>query len=218
MAKIRIILVDDHHIVRDGIKALISGAAEIEIIGEASSGHELFEIMKNRATDVVVMDISMPDMSGIELTRIITQDYRPTKVLILSMYKSEDYISNSIKAGAKGYLPKNTTRRELIEAIKAVHSGEEYFSDEVSKIIMKSYYRQTKHTDESEKKEVNLTKRELEILKLFAEGYINKEIAEKLYISIRTVESHKNHIMQKLEMKTTVDLVKYAIKKGIISI
>ena len=219
MKKLKIILVDDHHLVRDGIKSLLSHTADIEIVGEASDGTELFEKLPSLKPDIVIMDISLPGKSGIEITRQICQEYPEIRVLMLSMYNSEDFIFNSIKAGAKGYLPKNTTRNELLEAIYAIESGEEYFSESISKIMVKSYVKRA--TDE-EKTPVKpgeiLTSRELEILKLYAEGFINKEIGDKLDISIRTVETHKNHIMRKLELKSTVEMVKFAIKNKIVDL
>ncbi|MBT7995434.1 MAG: response regulator transcription factor [Bacteroidetes bacterium] len=219
MSIIKIILVDDHHIVRDGIKSLLTGAANIEVIGEASDGYELFNLLKKMQPNIVILDLSLPRLSGIEIIKTLTHEYDDIKVLVLSMYTSEDFIFNSIKSGAKGYLPKNTTRKELLEAIYKLHQNEEYFSDPISNIILKSYIKKAKTGYSfTDKKEENLSARELEILKLFAEGFSNKEIAEQLSISIRTVESHKNHIMQKLELKSTVDLVKFAIKNKIIEI
>jgi len=219
MDKIKIILVDDHQIVRDGIKALLESIDNIEVIGEASSAKEFFEIIKSYNPDILITDIAMSEISGIELTKMINENEntKQIKVLILSMYTNEDFIFNAIKAGAKGYLPKNTNRNELYEAIKTIYRGEEYFSESISNVILKSYIRKAKLQEQSEKKDT-LSSRETEILKLFAQGLSNQEIADKLFISIRTVESHKNHIMQKLELKSTVDLIKFAIKNKIIEI
>jgi DNA-binding NarL/FixJ family response regulator len=219
MEKIKVMLVDDHQIVRDGIKSLLTGGSNIEITGEASDSDELFSRLKVLKPDILVLDISLPKLSGIEITKIIVRDYPKIKVLILSMYTNEDFIFNAIKAGAKGYLPKNTTRKELLEAIHEIYAGNEFFSEAVSNIILKSYIKKAKDDDEhSQKKEKTLTNREIEILKMVAEGWGNQEIADKLFISIRTVESHKNHIMQKLELKTTADLVKFAIKNKFIEL
>jgi DNA-binding NarL/FixJ family response regulator len=219
MNEIRIILVDDHQIVRDGIKALLTDAQDITIVGEAGNAQELLEILNQKEADIVILDISLPGVSGIELTKTLNDDYIGTKVLILSMHTGEDFIFNAIKAGAKGYLPKNTTRKEILEAIHAIHQGEEFFSESVSNIILKSYIKKAKNDEkEPQPNEEKLTTREMEILKLFAGGMSNQEIADKLFISIRTVESHKNHIMQKLELESTVDLIKFAIKNKIIEI
>ena len=179
----------------------------------------MLAILKSKIPDVAIVDISLPEMSGIELTTYLSEHYPVIRVLILSMYTSEDFIFNAIKAGAAGYLPKNTTKKELNTAIEAIIKGEEYFSDSISSVILKSYIKKAKTDDMPEEKGLDLlSSREQEVLKLFSDGHSNKEIADKLFISTRTVESHKNHIMQKLELKTTVDLVKFAIKNGILEI
>lgn len=214
---IKVILVDDHTIVRDGIKALIAGQEDIIIIGEASSGRDLLSLLKAGQPEIILLDISLPDYSGIELCEIIKRDYSNIQVLFLSMYTSEEYIFNAIKAGAQGYLPKNISQSELLLAIRTVSQGNEYFSDSISNVILKSYIKKAKDKEpENLNPENSLSKREIEILKLFAEGNSNPQIAGKLFISTRTVESHKNHIMQKLSLKSTVDLVKFAIKHQII--
>jgi len=218
MPSIKIILTEDHQLLRDGIKALIA-SENIEIIGEASTGAGLWKLMENSQPDIILMDISLPDVSGVELTRTLSERYPNVKVLILSMFTDESFINQAIKAGAKGYLHKNTTREEMLMAIDSVYMGNEFYSENISKIILKSYIEKAKKNGE----EINnphelLSKREIEILKMFAEGFINKEIADRLFISIRTVESHKNHIMQKLNLKTQVELVKYAIRHNLINI
>jgi len=219
MAKIKVALVDDHQIVRDGIRSLLSGLDDIEVIIEACDARSILEKLKNIKPDVIIVDISLPEMSGIELTKIITNEYSAIKVMVLSMYTNQEFIFNAIKAGAKGYLPKNITRDELLEGIREIYKGNEYFSKDVSNIILKSYLKQVKDPERFDSlQEEKLTNRELEILKFVAEGYSNQLIADKLFISVRTVESHKNHIMQKLELTTTVDLVKYALKNKIIDL
>lgn len=219
MSAIRIFLVDDHQLVRDGIKALLIGAENLDVIGEASTGKECFEKIEQNPPDILILDISLPDTTGIEITKRVTVDYPETRVLILSMYTNEDFIFNSVKAGARGYLPKNTSREELLNAIHTIHVGEEFFSDSISKIMLRSYLRKAKEDDSAPSRPaVPLTSREIEILKLFAEGFINKEISDQLDISIRTVETHKNHIMKKLELKSTVELIKFAIKNKFVEI
>jgi DNA-binding NarL/FixJ family response regulator len=218
MPEIKIVLTEDHQLLRDGIKALIA-AANIEVAGEASDGAGLLKLLENIQPDIVLMDISLPDVSGIELTRILSEKYPSIRVLILSMHTDESFINQAIKAGAKGYLHKNTTREEMLFAIETVFSGNEFYSDIISKSILNNYIEKAKsHSDETKDPHELLSKREIEILKMFAEGFINKEIADKLFISIRTVESHKNHIMQKLNLKTQVELVKFAIKHNLINI
>lgn len=216
---INVFLVDDHTIVRDGIKALLSGQDDIFILGEACNGRDLLSLLKSAKPDVILLDISLPDHSGIELCEIIRREYPGIHILFLSMFNSEEYIFNAIKAGAQGYLTKNISQSELLEAIRTVSHDHEYFSESISNIILKSYIKKAKDKeDENLNPENSLSKRELEILKLFAEGHSNPQIAEKLFISTRTVESHKNHIMQKLSLKSTVDLVKFAIKHQIIEL
>jgi DNA-binding NarL/FixJ family response regulator len=219
MNKIKVTLVDDHQLVRDGIRALLSGLDDIEVITEASDAKSTLEKLKLTRPDVMIVDISLPEMSGIELTKIITTEYPTIKVIVLSMYTNQEFIFNAIKAGAKGYLPKNITREELLDAIREVYKGNEYFSKDVSNIILKSYLKQVKDPERFDAlQDEKLTNRELEILRFVAEGYSNQLVADKLFISVRTVESHKNHIMQKLELTTTVDLVKYALKNKIIDL
>jgi DNA-binding NarL/FixJ family response regulator len=219
MTKIRIFLVDDHQLVRDGIKALLMSSENLTILGEAASGKECFEKIALEPPDILILDISLPDTSGIEITKRVSVEYPETRVLILSMYTNEDFIFNSVKAGARGYLPKNTSREELLTAIQTIYQGEEFFADSISRIMLRSYVRKAKEDDTMPQRgPVPLTTREIEILKLFAEGFINKEISDKLDISIRTVETHKNHIMKKLELKSTVELIKYAIRNKIVEI
>ena len=219
MEKIKIILVDDHQLVRDGIKALLTGIPDVDIIGEASGAAELFSELESLKPDLLIMDISLPEISGIELTKKIYSEYTGINVLILSMYNSEEFIFNSLKAGAKGYLPKNTSREELLEAIYTINRGEEFFSESISKVMLKSYIKRATDEDQpADKSHAILTSREIEILKLYVEGLINKEISDKLDISIRTVETHKNHIMRKLGLKSTVELVKFAIRNKIAEI
>lgn len=224
MSVIKVALVDDHQIVRDGIRSLLRGIDDIEVIIEACDAMCIIERLKIvrpevLIPDVMIVDISLPEISGIELTRIVTSQYPSIKIIMLSMYTNQEFIFNAIKAGAKGYLPKNITRDELLEAIREVYKGNEYFSKDVSNIILKSYLKQVKDPERFDSlQDEKLTNREMEILRFVAEGYSNQLIADKLFISVRTVESHKNHIMQKLELTTTVDLVKYALKNKIIDL
>ncbi len=217
MEKIRLILVDDHLLVRTGIANILSGESGFEIIGEAADAKEMFDLLKKSLPDIAVLDIALPGMSGIEITKKLHNDFPGIRILILSMHTSEEFIFNAINSGARGYLPKNTSRKELIEAIYAIHRGEEFFAESISNVILKSYIKKARtNLPEDDNNEGLLSKREIEVLRLFAEGMTNQEIADKLFISIRTVESHKNHIMARLELKTTVDLVKFAIRNNIV--
>ena len=219
MGKIKVILVDDHQIVRDGIKSLLMGCIDIEVVAEAKDGIELFNILKNITPDIILLDISLPGMSGIEVSKRMRVDYPDIKILMLSMYTSEDFIFNALKAGVMGYLPKNTTRDELLQAINSVAANVEYFSKSISDTILKSYVNTAKNGSVVSSDSLdNLTNREREILHYVVEGNNNNSIAEQLYISIRTVETHKSSIMRKLNLGNTVDLIKFAIKNKLIEL
>ncbi len=214
---IKIILTDDHRIFRDGIKSLLSENEDIQIVGEASDGYELLEMLKVNTPDIVIMDISMPKISGIEVAKHISALYPEVGILILSMHTNEEFVISSIKAGAQGYLPKDTSKEELLKAVHVIYDGGEYYSKNVSDNFLKSYVRRFK-AEQNLKENDDLTKREIEILQLAAGGMSNKEIADKLFISQKTVDAHKNHIMQKLKLKNTAELVIYAIKNKIIEL
>lgn len=220
MEQIKIVLVDDHVVVRDGIKALINSMKNTVVIAEASNEKELFAELKINNPDLVILDISLPGKSGIEIAKELQSCKPQVKVMILSMYTDEDFIFSAIKAGAKGYLSKNTSKKELQQAINDIAGDGEYFSEPISNIILKSYIKKARE-DKSEhiqEMEEELSQREMEVLKLFAEGKSNQEIADSLCISIRTVESHKTHIMKKLKLKNIVDLIKFAIRNNIINL
>ncbi len=216
MKEVKIALVDDHKMFRDGIKSVLSDEKCIKIEAEAGNAEEIIEVLKHKTIDIVITDIGLPGMSGIELCRHITDNYPGVKVLILSMHNNEEFVMNSIKSGAGGYLPKETGHEELIYALRKISEGDIYFNHNISQTIIKGYQRGENAVGENPS-EV-LSQRELEVLKLYAEGYTNSEIAEKLFISVRTVESHKTHILQKLGLKSQVDLVKIAIKHKIIQL
>lgn len=214
----KIILADDHQIFRDGIRALISDEKNFEVIGEASDGEELLSLLKTNKPDIIVLDITMPNISGIELTKIITEQYPDINILILSMHKNEEFVVHAMINGAKGYLPKDTSRKELLDAINSIINGEEYLGKLISSSILKSYIKKSFTGFDRLDKEEQLTAREIEIIGLIGKGFSNKEIAEKLFISVRTVDSHKNHIMCKLKLRTTAELIIYGIKNKIIEI
>ena len=219
--KIRVLLVDDHQIIRDGLSNMLKEAADIEVCGGAADIAKALEMVKRTSPDVVITDLSMPGKSGIELIRRIGEKHPDVYVLVLSMYITEDYIFNALKAGAKGYLPKqDTTKAELLKAIRTVARGEEFFSDTVAQVISKLYSHSAKSTatPDALARKANLTSRETEILRLYTEGLSNMEIADRLNISIRTVETHKNNIMQKYNFKSTVEMIKFALKNNIVEL
>ena len=207
MKKIKIILVDDHQMFRDGVKAVLCDEENIEVIGEVGNGTDLFELLKTLKPDLIITDISMPDISGIEVTNFVSTNYPEINILILSMHSNEEFITKALNAGANGYLPKDTSMDELLEAINTIYTGENYFNRAISDTILKAMINKSK----SDKK-ATLTSRELEIVNLVVEGLSNKEIADKLFISVRTVDTHKNNVLHKLKLKSSIELVKYAIK------
>lgn len=210
----KIAIVDDHKIVREGLKLMILSEKNIKLIFEAESGKELFEKLPNNKIDLLVLDISMPEMSGIEITEKITKSNPEINILILSANDDSETILNVIEKGAKGFLSKETSNSEFVKAINLICSGEEYFGDSISKTIYNIFMCKTK-TKEAKKE---LSEREIEIILHFSNGLTFNEIGEKLFISPRTVETHKRNIMKKLNINTSVDLVKFAIKNKIISL
>ena len=216
MNKIRVILAEDHTIVRQGLRSLLEQSDDIEVIAEAEDGREAVSKTEQLKPDIVLMDISMPILNGIEATRQIKKKFPDIKVLILTMHTTEEYISQILHAGASGYLVKKSAHHELLSAIKAIQKGHSYLSPLVSKKVVDEYLQKTKDDIKQDRYE-KLTTREREVLQLIAEGKANKEIADLLFLSIKTVETHKAHLMEKLNLHTTTDLIKYAIQKGIIS-
>ncbi len=213
MQKIRFILVDDHRVVRVGIRSMMIGQQLAEMIGEAHNADELFTLLKKELPNVVVMDIRMPgSLSGIEATRRVKKQYPKVKILILSGDTTQEYLIPAFQAGATGFLNKDCSRDTFLEALQKVYYGQNYFSDEDSGRIFQ--YFQQGGSQEDVYSSV-LTEREVEVIRAFAEGNSYKEIADKLSISPRTVETHKKNIMQKLELSNLADLVRYAIKHKI---
>ncbi len=219
MKSIKILIADDHEVVRDGLKNILLSMGGIVISGEASNGEEAVKFYNSLKPDIVIMDISMPIMNGIDATRIIKENDPNAKILVLTMHDNQEYLNQIIRSGAKGFVLKNTDKEELLEAVRAVSSGENFFSKDISKLIIDNYIRSAKDSEKSEGyKEVPLTKREIEILKHIAEGKSNQEIANHLYISYNTVDTHRKNIMHKLSIKNTAGLVRYAIEKGLITL
>ncbi len=219
MKNIKILIVDDHEVVRDGLKNILLSLNNVAIVGEAANGEDSISMYDSLKPDLVIMDISMPGMNGIEATRIIKENDPNAKILILTMHDNQEYLNQIIRSGAKGFVLKNTDKEELLDAVKTVSNGENFFSKDISKLIIENYIRSAKETDKTEGyKEVPLTKREIEILKYIAEGNSNQEIANKLYISYNTVDTHRKNIMHKLSIKNTAGLVRYAIEKGLIAL
>jgi len=209
----RIILADDHVILRQGLKKIIEGRPDMEVVGEAGDGLELLRLVKQLSPQLVILDISMPNLRGIEAIREIKAVYPEAKTLILTMHKDSDYLYQGISAGADGYLLKEEADTELFSAIESIRRGGNYISACLSEVTQKDWIQMCRWKQDLPSTE-SLTTREKEILKLIAEGKSSKEIAELLFISFRTVERHRSNIMEKLKIKKTADLVRYALQKG----
>lgn len=213
MGKIRVLIVDDHAVMRDGIRALIGVHDDIEVAGEASEGREAIEKVKELAPDVVIMDIAMPDLDGLEATRRIVKEKTQAKVLILTQHDNKEYILSAIKAGAAGFVPKRALGSDLISAIRAVYQGGSFLYPSATAVLIEDY-RKRAEVDTYDR----LTSREREILKLIAEGHTSQEIATTLIIALKTVLGHRTKIMEKLDIHNRTELIKFAMRKGLISI
>ncbi len=212
METIKILLADDHLMIRDGIKLMLKKSLGMEIVAEASNGAEVISYLEKYASkiDIVLMDINMPEMNGIEATQIITDKFKPVKVLVLTMHAEGTYITNMLKAGALGYVLKESGTDELITAIKTVANGQKYYTNEVSVTLINSLMSDDKPKDSQ------LSERELEVLAHIATGETNKKIGDKLCISGRTVETHRRNILEKLAVKNTAEMIRYAIENRIV--
>jgi two-component system, NarL family, response regulator NreC len=216
LMSIRILLADDHTVVRDGLRALLEKQPDMTVVGEAADGRDSVRLAEEQLPDVVVMDIAMPNMNGIEATRRILAANPRTNVVMLSMHQDESYVLRSLKAGAKGYLLKDSLRSDVIEAIRTVSQGRSFMTRKVSRILQEDYIRQMERRGLEDSYDL-LTDREREILQLVAEGKTNKDVATFLNISLTTVETHRTHILQKLGLHSVPELILYAVRKGIIS-
>jgi two-component system, NarL family, nitrate/nitrite response regulator NarL len=214
--KIRLLLVDDHPIVLDGIKSHLCAQPDFEVVGDATNGQDALRKAKLALPDVVLMDISMPHMNGIEAMMNLRKQVPNAKVLILTMHDSKEYIAQVVRSGARGYLLKDSAPAELVGAIKAVHAGEVYFSPSVSKVLIEEMTDGNKRSLDAPVPPP-LTDREREVLSLIAEGLLNKQIADRLGIGVRTIETHRERIMRKLDIHTVAGLTKYAIARGMTS-
>ena len=215
MNQLRVLLADDHIVMRKGLRALLERQPNLEIVGECENGRETVELAASLRPEVVVMDIGMPMLNGIEATKAIISQRPTTAVVILSMHADESYVMRALKAGARGYLLKDSAAADLISAIQAITQGRSFFSPKVSRILAEDYVRVLKQKGAVDSYDL-LTDREREILQLLAEGKANKEVATALNISPYTAETHRSHILQKLNLHNSAELVLYAARKGII--
>jgi len=216
MRKIRVLLADDHKLIRSGLRLLLEQQPDLTVVGEANDGRETVAMAKSLKPEVVVMDIGMPSLNGIEAALQITQANPDICVVMLSMHADESYVLRALKAGAKGYLLKDSAESDLIKAVHVVAEGKSFFSPAVSKVLLDDYVRKLRRSGAEDAYDL-LTPREREILQLVAEGKSNKDVANLLNLSVYTVETHRSNIMEKLNLKGIPELILFAVRKGIIS-
>ncbi len=215
MATVRVLIVDDHALFREGVHALLRSYPDIEIVGEATDGKEALETLRQLPVDVVLMDIAMPNMGGLEATRRVRKEFPSVKVLVLTQHQDSEYVLSLLREGARGFIAKTASVAELVEAIRAIAKGESFLFPGAATVVLKTYL---KGADSEKPQLENLTDREREVLQAVAEGRTNQEIADKLFISVKTVLRHRESIMQKLGFHNRTELIKYAISKGLIDL
>ena len=216
MRTLRVLLADDHQLMRSGVRLMLNREPGIDVVGEASDGREAVALAKSLKPDVVIMDIGMPSLNGIEAAAQMTQNNPQLAIMILSMHTDETYVLRALKAGARGYLLKDSAEADLIKAVHVVAGGKSFFSPAVSKVLLDDYVRKLKRSGTDDAYDL-LTPREREVLQLIAEGKSNKDIANLLNLSVYTVESHRSNLMEKLNLRGLPELIIYAVRKGIIS-
>jgi len=216
MKKVRIVLADDHQLFRSGLRVLLEQQPDFTVVAEARDGREAVASVQSLKPDVLVIDIGMPNLNGIEAARQLTESHAAAAIVILSMHSDESYVLRALKAGAKGYLLKDSAEADLIRAIHAVAGGKSFFSPAVSKVLLDDYMRKLQRSGAEDAYDL-LTPREREILQLVVEGKSNKDVANLLNLSVYTVETHRSNIMEKLNLKGVPELILYAVRKGIIS-
>lgn len=214
MDRIRVLLADDHKIFRDGVRSILEKEKDIEVVGEAANGSDVFELIEHLEVDVLVLDIDIGKPNGIEITALISKSHPEIKILILSMMGLHDFVIQALEKGAIGFLLKNTGKDEVLTAIRSVSKGDSYFSREVSAILIEQLHKPP--SSRGNNTDIPISPREVEVLKLIAQEFSNSEIAEKLFISIRTVDTHRRNLLEKLGAKNTAGLVKFAIQKGLV--
>jgi DNA-binding NarL/FixJ family response regulator len=216
MPKLEIVVADDHTLMRQGLCKILEEQPEWRVVGQAATGRDVVRIVNDLQPSMAILDIGMPQLNGIEVTRQLTRRFPDLRVLILSMHAEEAYITSALEAGAQGYLLKDSADVELIRAVSSVASGKSYFSPAVARVMLDDYVRHLAQKGITDRYD-SLSEREREIFQLIAEGHTNKDIAELLHVSPATVETHRAHIFQKLDVHNTAELVLYAVRKGVIS-
>lgn len=215
MNKIRVLVADDHTIVREGVRILLEAQPDIDVVGEAADGQEALARVRELQPDIVLIDIAMPNLNGMEATRAIKRDYPQVQIIALTMYESDEYFFQVLNAGASGYILKKAASADLLAAIRAVYAGEVFLYPSVARRLVSDYLSRVKSGEEKSSYD-GLTAREREVLKLIAEGHTNQAIADKLVISPSTVQTHRTRIMQRLNLHNRAELIQYAMRKGLL--
>jgi DNA-binding NarL/FixJ family response regulator len=223
MKKSRIIVADDHSVVRSGLRLLLQSSPDFTVVAEAENGEEAVALVDRHKPDVVIMDISMPKLNGIEATGLMKQSNPDLKIIILTVHEDEEYVYQMLRAGASGYVLKSAGKKEIFAAIRSALSGDRFFSPGISKLIIEGFIRRDKEQRPGQEQPVThssqpLTRREVEVLQYIAQGFTNKKIAEALFLSIRTINTHRTNLMQKLDIHDTARLVRYAIETGLVKV
>ena len=214
--RIKLLLVDDHPVVRKGIRSCLEGQEHLQILGEATDGQQAVDKVKDLSPDIVLMDIDMPNMSGLEATKIIRKEFPKTRVLILSVHTNKEPVLQIIKSGAQGYVLKDASPEVLVGALEAIDAGEPFFSPDISQIVLNQYMSEANEDENSEA--LKLTAREKQVLAMIAEGKSNKDMANHLGVGVRTIETHRERVMDKLNIHSVAGLTKYAIANGIVNL
>jgi two-component system, NarL family, nitrate/nitrite response regulator NarL len=214
--KIRLLLVDDHPVVRRGMRSCLEGIRHVEVVDEAVDGKEALEKVRQLSPDIVLMDIDMPNMNGLEATKLIREEFPDARVLILSIHTNKQYVLQIIRSGAQGYVLKDASPADLVRAIESVDSGEPFFSPDISQIVLNQYLEEA--GADSDGDSVKLTTRERQVLAMIAGGQSNKEMASELNVGVRTIETHRERVMNKLNIHSVAGLTKYAITNGIVKL
>ena len=223
MKRVKILIADDHAVVRSGLRVLLHSFPDFSVVGEASDGEQAIRLAQERKPDVILMDISMPVLDGIEATKRIMEQQPDARVIILSVHEDEEYVRQILSAGARGFVLKNAGRKEIAEAVRSAYAGERFFSPGISKLIIEGFIKRDKEQLQAQEQlqthsKQQLTKREIEVLQYIAQGFTNRKIAEALFLSIRTINTHRTNLMQKLDIHDTARLVRYAIETGLVKL
>lgn len=211
---LRLLIADDHSMFADGIESILANESDIDVVGKCPDGNSVFEFLKEKTVDLILLDVNLPDMSGIEVSKKLNREYPDIKILAVSMFNEESFVTEILQHGASGYILKNTGKTELLKAIQTVNNGQSYFSKEVTQTIMGSLMKNKNATKKPTK--LKISRREKEVLQLIMQEFTTQEIADKLFVSVKTVESHRGSLLTKLQARNTAGLVRIAMEEGIV--